>query len=74
MKLEISGIPERRCPAARCTFELRHALKRSDRWTPWDDKKIPATQFHQLFRMTLVDFRWLASILRKELEQDPLRR
>ncbi|KNZ53474.1 hypothetical protein VP01_322g4 [Puccinia sorghi] len=31
-------------------------------------------QFHQLFRMRLEDFRWLASILREELEQDLLRR
>ncbi|KNZ55671.1 uncharacterized protein VP01_2615g1, partial [Puccinia sorghi] len=31
----------------------RHAFKRPDRWTPWDDEQIPAKQFYQLFRMTL---------------------
>ncbi|KNZ51067.1 hypothetical protein VP01_4106g2 [Puccinia sorghi] len=34
----------------------------------------PTAMPSSLFRMTLVDFRWLASILHEELEQDLLRR
>jgi hypothetical protein len=48
----------------------RKVYTRPNRWEPWDDNRIPATRFVELFRMSLGDFNWLSDELRGELQQD----
>ncbi|KAA1085264.1 hypothetical protein PGT21_009336 [Puccinia graminis f. sp. tritici] len=49
----------------------REVFKRSDRWEPRKDERIPAARFVELFRMSLADFNWFSQ---EDLQQDPLGR